>query len=220
MKIEEKLEKMKKIYLSTPVPDYEVIKEWQVLENVLGEQQKSYPSPFLFRTGAFLAVILILSGGVVTIAQASKPGEFLYPVKEISQKVVKEVKKSSSVFMNSKPVQSDENEETPTVTPQRDDEDEKVKGSTDKRKGNTYEEKGEDKKSNDVGRQSSNKKEQNVEVGNNENNNSGSDNNGQRNESESEGKSDSASSSQDEKEQVSNNQEKSNGNSHSNSSKK
>lgn len=145
MKIEEKITKMKKVYHGTTVSDDVVNKEWQALENVLGKQHSTYVSPVFFRAFAFAAVVLLLSGGVVTLAQASKPGEFLYPVKEISQKVVEEVKKSVPVFIQS---------------------DQKVKGITDKKEGNTYDEQAESKKSKDVKEHSSKQKEQKIEVRN------------------------------------------------------
>jgi len=168
MKIEEKITKMKKVYLGTSVSDDEVIQEWQVLENVLGKQQKTYVSPLFFRTFAFAAVVLVFTGGVVTLAQASKPGELLYPVKEFSQEVVQEVKKSVPVFMHSKPVQPEGAEE------------EQVKGATDQNKENNNE-KGKDTNASDVKGQSSEQKGQNVETGNDDNNNSGPGNSSKRN---------------------------------------
>lgn len=110
MKIEERLEKFKKVYQETSVSDEQMIQEWQLLENMLGDQQKSYVSPLFFRAFAFAAIVLFLSGGVVTLAQASKPGELLYPVKEVSQNVINEVKKTTPVFSNVTA--------TPTETPQ------------------------------------------------------------------------------------------------------
>lgn len=182
MKIEERLEKMKKVYQETSVSDEQMIQEWQLLEGMLGEQQHSSFSPLLFRAFAFATVILLLSGGVVTIAQASKPGEFLYPVKEFSQKIVEEVKQSVPVL----------NSVTPTPTPlfqevndedqlRQDEQTNKVKGANDEMKGNNDEEKNKNSFWNNAGGKSEEKKEQKSENGNDH---SGSDNSNNNNQSE------------------------------------
>lgn len=185
MKIEERIEKMKKVYRETPVSDEHIAKEWQLLEGMLGEQHQSRVSPHFFRTFAFLAVVLLLSGGVVTVAQASKPGELLYPVKEFSQKVVEEVKQSVPVF----------NSVIPTPTPlsqEVNDEDQlkqngqadTVKGAKDEKEGNDYEEKNENSSWNNAGGRSEEKEEQKSENGNNRDNHSGSDNSNNNSQSE------------------------------------
>lgn len=86
MTIEQRLEKMKRTYHATRVHEQEAVDSgWQDLEPLLGQQQRFYPGMY-YRAFAMLGVVIVFAGGLFTVAQAAKPGEALYGVKQFSQK--------------------------------------------------------------------------------------------------------------------------------------
>lgn len=87
------LDELKKVYLSIH-PQERVDESWKVLSPLLPEQERpttrrSYRYTYFF-TG-MLAVVLVVSLSVAGIAQAAQPGDALYPVKVLSDKVVSTV---------------------------------------------------------------------------------------------------------------------------------
>ncbi len=89
--IEEKLEKLRKQYLKTSAPDYLLENGWVELK-VKISGYKSLDWRFLFGRGlVFVSIILSLLLGVTTVAQASKPGDVLYPLKLATDEIVAKV---------------------------------------------------------------------------------------------------------------------------------
>ncbi len=89
--IEDQLENLRKEYRNLTPPVYLVHQGWSDLANQLDERQTT-DLRLLFGKGlVFASVILLLFGGLVTAAQAAKPGETLYPVKLLSDSVAARV---------------------------------------------------------------------------------------------------------------------------------
>ncbi len=105
MKIEERIEKLKKVYLATEISEQEINKRWQDLEMLLGEQNRRDYAPIFMRSFAILSLVLLCMGGLVAFAQAAKPGEILYPVKVLSENTVKKVKQVAPIFIESKKIE-------------------------------------------------------------------------------------------------------------------
>ena len=188
MKIEDKIIKMKNVYLGTKVSDDVVTEEWQMLENVLGRQQQRFVSPLFYRAFVFAAITLLLSGGIVTLAQASKPGEILYPVKEFSQDMVQEIKESVTIFVDTNKKQIDSIEEN-TIIPSptsdanhrnMDEKEDNKKGTNDK-KINTNDKEGVNTNSKSVKGQASGQTEKPITSKNDKIRNSGFNNSNKNN---------------------------------------
>lgn len=85
--IEDNLEKIKSEYQKIVTPDYLISNGWLDLSLKLPEKGVN-PLRLIFARGlVFALVILVLSIGVVGVAQASKPGDLLFGVKVFSEKV-------------------------------------------------------------------------------------------------------------------------------------
>lgn len=88
--IEEKLENLKKDYIKTRLPDYLIYDGWRELSLRL-ETRRSLLPRVLPKTLALIALMIFISAGVVTSAQAAKPGQALYPIKILSENVYAQV---------------------------------------------------------------------------------------------------------------------------------
>lgn len=92
METEKFLDKIKKEYLKTsPREGFEKF-GWQNIAKELSEQERKMPISFIVRRTILFAVVLIafLAAGMFTlmeIAQASLPGEPLYPVKRLYEDI-------------------------------------------------------------------------------------------------------------------------------------
>src|SRR3989344_5774254 len=92
MEIEKYLEKIKREYLKTKPSEGFEKGAWQKLAKELPEQERKMPISFIVRRTVLFAVILIafIAFGMFTlmeIAQASLPGEPLYPVKRLYENI-------------------------------------------------------------------------------------------------------------------------------------
>jgi len=92
MEIEKYLEKIKREYLKTKPSEGFEKGAWQKLAEELPEQERKMPISFIVRRTVLFAVILIafIAFGMFTlmeIAQASLPGEPLYPVKRLYENI-------------------------------------------------------------------------------------------------------------------------------------
>src|SRR3989344_3383392 len=92
MEIEKYLEKIKREYLKTKPSEGFEKGAWQKLAEELPEQERKMPISFIVRRTVLFAVILIafIAFGMFTlmeIAQASLPGEPLYPVKRFYENI-------------------------------------------------------------------------------------------------------------------------------------
>lgn len=87
MTFEDKIEELKNEYQQIVTPDYLISNGWLDLSLKLPEKGMN-PLRLIFARGlVFALVILVLSIGVVGVAQASKPGDLLFGVKVFSEKV-------------------------------------------------------------------------------------------------------------------------------------
>lgn len=89
--IEEKLENFRKEYLKIGPSVYLEHHGWQDLSVKLESRKAANLNMFFGRGLAFTSLILLLLGGVVGVAQASKPGDKLYPVKLAADEVAAKV---------------------------------------------------------------------------------------------------------------------------------
>lgn len=81
------LEQAKNEYLETPVPEYIKHNGWPDLRVKLGNRGYDWMGLILGRALAFAAFGLFLTGAVVVSAQTAKPGNGLYTVKVLADKV-------------------------------------------------------------------------------------------------------------------------------------
>ncbi|MDP3941647.1 MAG: hypothetical protein Q8Q49_05055 [bacterium] len=82
------LKTLKRIYINQTVPNETVEELWQQLAPRLPEKQYHpyhYVTRYAFMT---LCAVFVTLGGVVGVAQATKPNEPLYPVKVLTDRVV------------------------------------------------------------------------------------------------------------------------------------
>lgn len=85
---DEQLKEYKKLYLETS-PTTTSEEGWKNLSQLLPKQKANIPT---FRYAFIFACILFLIlFGTVTVSQAAKPGNILYPVKVLSDKVVSKI---------------------------------------------------------------------------------------------------------------------------------
>lgn len=87
----EDLEKLKKEYLATEVPSYLATGGWTDLYQKLGVQKTSAWHLIFVRGLVFASLVLLLSGGIIGVSQAAKPGDFLFPLKSFSDNVIAKV---------------------------------------------------------------------------------------------------------------------------------
>lgn len=84
----------KNTYTEITVPDDEIDKKWQVLSDILPEQELPKSSYHFMPYGAAFVgafvVLLVITG---SFAQSAKPGSLLYPVHSVTQEVANRVTK-------------------------------------------------------------------------------------------------------------------------------
>jgi hypothetical protein len=91
MQIEERIQKMKQSYEGIAPPDILDLTGWDEVAMRLDEQDTPKSYTVYWRVLAFACVMLFITAGTVLAAQSSKPGDVLYPVKQASEKVTKQV---------------------------------------------------------------------------------------------------------------------------------
>lgn len=85
--VEDKIQELKKEYEKIVIPDYLISNGWLDLSLKLPEKGK-FSWHLIFARGlVFASIVLFFSGAVVGVSQASKPGDILFPVKVLSEKV-------------------------------------------------------------------------------------------------------------------------------------
>lgn len=91
--IEEHLEKLKKEYIKTETTSYLENYGWTNLRSRLDESPAPTPvfKPTLAKGIAFAVLLIIAGFGFLGFTQKSKPGQALYPVKILSDKVYSQV---------------------------------------------------------------------------------------------------------------------------------
>ncbi len=89
--IEDKLKQLKEEYQKIEIPGYLTSNGWLDLSLRLpGKGEFSWR--LIFGRGLiFASIFLVLSGSVVGVSQAARPGELLFPVKVLSEKVAAKV---------------------------------------------------------------------------------------------------------------------------------
>lgn len=85
--IEEKLDKIKSQYQNTELPQYLIYNGWADLKFTLPIQQNHFWNINLKRGLIFASTCLFVTTTVAGIAQASKPGNTLYPIKTLTQDI-------------------------------------------------------------------------------------------------------------------------------------
>ena len=97
--IEDKLKEFRSEYHSIETPSYLVSNGWLDLSLKLENQRRFSWKLLLGRGLVFATVVLVLSGMVVGVSQAAKPGDFLFPVKVLSEKVVAKVTNDPTIVV-------------------------------------------------------------------------------------------------------------------------
>jgi ElaB/YqjD/DUF883 family membrane-anchored ribosome-binding protein len=85
------LERAKGEYLETPVSEYLKYNGWQDLRVKLADRDRAWKFLILGRGLAFAAIVIFLTGVTVVVAQAAKPGDGLYNVKVLADRVYAKV---------------------------------------------------------------------------------------------------------------------------------
>lgn len=100
------IEKFKKIYLSQKISEKDIQKNWDTISQLLPEQKNYLPKPFHAYRFMFAGLIVSLFFGTIVLAQISGPGDQLYPVKILSDRVMNNFKKplQNSVEIRSRKV--------------------------------------------------------------------------------------------------------------------
>ena len=81
------LEEAKREYQQTPVPEYLKYNGWPDLRVKLQDRGYGWKGLVLRRGLAFFGILVFMAASVVAAAQAAKPGEGLYTVKVLADKV-------------------------------------------------------------------------------------------------------------------------------------
>src|SRR3989344_5556202 len=89
--IENNLEKLKDEYQHAKTPDYLISNGWLDLSLKLSYQRRFSWRMIFGRSLIFASIILVLSGTGIGVSQAAKPGDLLFPVKVMSEKVAAKV---------------------------------------------------------------------------------------------------------------------------------
>lgn len=89
--MEDKLRELKAEYQKIGTPGYLISNGWLDLSLKLPEKGKLSWRLFFGRGLVFASIVLVFGGSVVGISQAAKPGDLLFPVKVLSEKVAEKV---------------------------------------------------------------------------------------------------------------------------------
>ncbi len=89
--IEDKIKLLKDEYQSIEAPGYLVSHGWLDLSLKLGDHHGFSWRLIFVRGLMFASVVLVLSGAVVGVSQAAKPGDLLFSVRAMSEKVAAKV---------------------------------------------------------------------------------------------------------------------------------
>lgn len=85
------LEQYKKIYLKQKISDGDLQKSWDDLRQILPARDHPLRNTFIHYRYLFAGIILFLLIGTAGLAQASKSGEILYPVKILTNNVAAKI---------------------------------------------------------------------------------------------------------------------------------
>lgn len=85
--IEKNLEELKKVYQETKMPDYLIYNGWADLKFKLPNQQNNFFRNLVTKGLVFASICLLVSAGLIKSAQAAKPGDLLFPIKDFTQNV-------------------------------------------------------------------------------------------------------------------------------------
>lgn len=129
------LEKAKSEYLKTLVLDYLKNDGWRDLKLNLEPRGWSLWG-LVFRRGLVLTMVsLLFLGSVVGVARAAKPGDKLYPIKVLSDKVFAKVKENYEVQVRERAVEIVKTFKSSESTPAADQENHTRKDNEDKVRG-------------------------------------------------------------------------------------